>query len=50
MTTIACAVWLVSSTFHHIDELLAFLHACRDQPPAEEYTRRKARFLDGIPA
>ena len=36
--------------FHHIDELLAFLHACRDQPPAEEYTRRKARFLDGIPA
>lgn len=36
--------------FQHFDELLAFLDACRDHPPAEEYYRRKARFLDAIPA
>jgi hypothetical protein len=36
--------------FHHLDELLAFFDACRDQPPVEEYNRRKARFLDAIPA
>ena len=36
--------------FHHFDELLAFFDACRDDPPTEEYYRRKARFFDAIPA
>ncbi len=36
--------------FRQFDELLAFFDACRDHPPAEEYDRRKARFLDAIPA
>jgi hypothetical protein len=36
--------------FHHYDELLAFFDSCRDRPPAEEYNRRKASFLEAIHA